>query len=123
VRPRADAVCRQLRFGNDAVVEITGLRNPCSQLNKNIAPGTRTPEIARLSLPASRLTWAGVMEACLGQDAEGNQVALDLYVGPHCGQVRKAGVMGVVLQGGEVKAGDSITMTLPAEPHVGLKPV
>jgi MOSC domain-containing protein YiiM len=79
----------RLRLGDDALVEITGLRNPCSQLD-GIAPG--------------------LMEATLDRDAEGELV-------------RKAGVMGIVLEGGEVRPGDPIQVELPAEPHVPLAPV
>jgi MOSC domain-containing protein YiiM len=49
------------------------------------------------------------MAACLGRDADGELV-------------RKAGVMAIVLAGGEVRAGDAITVELPAV-HVALKPV
>jgi MOSC domain-containing protein YiiM len=37
--------------------------------------------------------------------------------------VYKAGVMGVVLEGGEVRPGDPIEVELPTEPHVRLAPV
>lgn len=37
--------------------------------------------------------------------------------------ILKAGVMAVVVAGGEVRAGDAIEVELPAEPHVRLKPV
>jgi MOSC domain-containing protein YiiM len=79
----------RLRLGGDAVVEVTGLRNPCSQLNR-FQPG--------------------LMAATLGHDAQGNLV-------------RKAGVMGVVLAGGEVRPGDAIAVELPAPPHQPLEPV
>ena len=79
----------RLRLGPSAVVEITGLRNPCSQLDR-FSPG--------------------LMAATLDRDAEG-------------GLVRKAGVMGVVLTGGEVRAGDGIIAELPARPHARLEPV
>ena len=78
-----------VRLGTRAVVEITGLRNPCYQLDQ-LQPG--------------------LMAACLDRDAEG-------------GLVRKAGVMGVVLCGGEVRAGDLIVVELPAGPHEPLKAV
>jgi MOSC domain-containing protein YiiM len=78
-----------LRLGDTAVVEITGLRNPCLQLN-----GFQD----------------GLMKAVLGRDQDG-------------GLVRKAGVMGVVLSGGEVRPGDSIGVELPAGPHHRLEPV
>ena len=71
----------RLRLGGEAVVELTGLRNPCAQLD-GVSPG--------------------LMAATLDRDADG---AL----------IRKAGVMGVVLAGGEVRAGDPITVELPGE--------
>jgi MOSC domain-containing protein YiiM len=52
----------------------------------------------------------GLMKATLDRDADG-------------GLVHKAGVMGVVLEGGEVRPGDSIQVELPPEPHVRLEPV
>jgi MOSC domain-containing protein YiiM len=79
----------RLRFGSAAVVEVTGLRNPCRQLND---------------------LQAGLMEATLDRDADGNLV-------------RKAGVMGIVLAGGEVKPGDKIEVELPVEPHRKLEAV
>lgn len=79
----------RLHHGAEAVVEITGLRNPCAQLNK-IQPG--------------------LMAATLDRDADGNLV-------------RKAGVMGVVLAGGEVKPSDRIEVKLPPEPRRKLEPV
>lgn len=78
-----------MRLGAEAVVEITGLRNPCYQLD----------ELQR-----------GLMAACLEKTADGELI-------------RKAGVMSVVLTGGEVRAGDLITVELPAGPHEALKPV
>jgi MOSC domain-containing protein YiiM len=79
----------RLRLGTDAVVEITGLRNPCAQLDR-IQPG--------------------LMAAVLDRDAAGNLV-------------RKAGVMAVVLAGGEVRPADAISVELPPEPHEPLAPV
>jgi MOSC domain-containing protein YiiM len=79
----------QLRIGNEAVVEVTGLRNPCAQL-ESIQPG--------------------LMKAVLARDADG---AL----------IRKAGIMGIVLAGGVVRASDEITVTLPQQPHQQLAPV
>ena len=79
----------KLHLGDAAVVEITGLRNPCAQLD-----GIQQ----------------GLMAATLDRDAEGNLV-------------RKAGIMGIVLAGGEVRAGDPIRVELPPEPHSPLAPV
>jgi MOSC domain-containing protein YiiM len=79
----------RLRLGAAAVVEITGLRNPCAQLDK-IQPG--------------------LMEATLDRDPDGNLI-------------RKAGVMGIVLAGGEIGPGDPIEVELPVEPRRKLEPV
>ena len=69
----------RLQLGASAVVEITGLRNPCVQLDT---------------------FQKGLMAATLGRDADGNLV-------------RKAGVMAVVLESGDVRAGDPIRVVLP----------
>jgi MOSC domain-containing protein YiiM len=79
----------RLRLGDEAVVEVTGLRNPCAQLD-GIQPG--------------------LMAATLDRDERGRLI-------------RKAGVMGVVLAGGEVRAGDEIRVELPPQPHRPLEPV
>ncbi|WP_174501560.1 MOSC domain-containing protein [Streptacidiphilus melanogenes] len=79
----------RLRLGAEAEVEITGLRNPCPQIN-DFRPG--------------------LLKLCAGRDADGNVV-------------RKAGIMGVVLRGGEVRPGDPITVELPDEPHQPLERV
>ena len=72
-----------------AVVEVTGLRNPCAQLDR-IEPG--------------------LMAATLGRDESGNLV-------------RKAGIMGIVISGGELRPGDPIRVELPPEPGRPLAPV
>jgi MOSC domain-containing protein YiiM len=79
----------RLRLGADALVEITGLRNPCAQIE------TFRP---------------GLLAAVLGRDAQGRVV-------------RKAGIMGVVLEGGEVVPRDTIGVMLPALPHRALERV
>jgi MOSC domain-containing protein YiiM len=79
----------RLHFGAAAVVELTGLRNPCAQLDR-LQPG--------------------LMAAVLDRDAQGQLM-------------RKAGVMGVVLAGGEVRPADPIRVELPPEPHQPLEPV
>ena len=78
----------QLRIG-DAVIALTGLRNPCIQLERMMP---------------------GLMEACLERGADGTLI-------------RKAGVMGIVIAGGDVKAGGAIQVKLPPAPHHPLKPV
>ena len=79
-----------LRLGEQAVVEVTGLRNPCGQLD-GIQPGLRSATIER--------------------DAADEIV------------VRKAGIMGVVVAGGEVRPGDAIGVELPSSPHRPLEVV
>lgn len=79
----------RLALGERAVVEVTGLRNPCAQLD------------------AYR---PGLMAALLDRDAAG-------------GLVRKAGVMAVVIEGGELRAGDRIAVQLPPGAHEALRPV
>ena len=78
-----------LRLGGAAVVEVTGLRNPCVQLNR-FQPG--------------------LMAAVLGRDAHGALVL-------------KAGIMGIVLTGGEVRPGDTVRVELPPGPHRRLERV
>jgi len=78
-----------LRLGPRAVVRITGLRNPCNQIN-DFRPG--------------------LLKAVLDLDDEGHPV-------------RKAGIMGVVLQGGPVRPGDPIGIDLPDQPHLPLEVV
>jgi MOSC domain-containing protein YiiM len=50
------------------------------------------------------------MTAVLGRDADGHLI-------------RKAGVMGIVLAAGEVRAGDAIGVEMPVGPHVTLERV
>ncbi len=79
----------RLRLGGDAVVEVTGLRNPCRQLD---------------------LLQPGLMRAVLGRDDGG-------------GLIRLAGVMSVVVSGGDVAPGDPIAVELPSRPHRPLQVV
>lgn len=79
----------RLHIGESAVVEVTGLRNPCSQLDQ---------------------IKQGMMAATLGRDADGRII-------------RKAGIMSVVISGGDVRPGDSIRVELPPEPRHPLEPV
>ncbi|GAA4981680.1 MOSC domain-containing protein [Kineococcus glutinatus] len=79
----------RLHLGADAVVEVTGLRNPCAQID------AFTP---------------GLLKAVTPRDETG-------------AVVRKAGVMGVVLHGGDVRAGDAVRVELPARPHEALQRV
>jgi len=79
----------RLRLGAQAVVELTGLRNPCTQLD-GLQPG--------------------LMAATLDRAPSGDLV-------------RKAGVMGIVVAGGELRAGEPIQVELPPGPHRPLEPV
>ncbi|GAA1522904.1 MOSC domain-containing protein YiiM [Agromyces terreus] len=79
----------RLRIGGGAEVEITGLRNPCTQIDQ---------------------LGDGLMKRLVSRDDDGEVVRL-------------AGVMAVVLAGGEVLPGDPITVTLPDGEHEPLQPV
>lgn len=79
----------RLRLGSQAVVEITGLRNPCLQIER---------------------FRRGLLKEVVGRAEDGSVV-------------RKAGVMGVVLAGGEVRPGDPVQVELPDGPHVPLERV
>jgi MOSC domain-containing protein YiiM len=79
----------RLHLGEAAVVEVTGLRNPCTQLDD---------------------FQQGLLAAVLGRDETGKVI-------------RKAGIMGVVVTGGEVRPGDAIRVVLPPEPHRRLERV
>ncbi len=78
-----------LYIGATARVQVTGLRNPCIQLDR-FKPG--------------------LMAATLDQDSRG-------------GLIRKAGIMAIVLEGGDVRPGDPIEVILPPKPHRRLLPV
>ncbi|MDH2415643.1 MOSC domain-containing protein [Nocardioides sp. CER19] len=97
-----------LRIG-DAVLRLTGLRNPCRQIN-DFSAGLLKVVVAR---------------------ADGRASSSDVALGPTGGAesvdgvgiVRKAGVMAVVEFGGEVRPGMPIAVELPAGPHEALVPV
>jgi hypothetical protein len=69
-------------------------------------------EITRLRNPCVQLEGLepGLMKAVLGRDPDGNLI-------------RMAGIMGVVIAGGVVQAGDEIQVELPPEPHRALERV
>ena len=79
----------KLHIGDEAIVEVTGLRNPCHQLNS---------------------IQEGLMKAVLDRDEDGNLI-------------RKSGIMGIVLRGGEIKVEDAIRVELPPPPFVRLERV
>jgi len=76
----------RLLIGPDALIEVTGLRNPCAQINA-FEPG--------------------LLKTMVGHDDKGRVI-------------RKAGIMGIVLQSGVIRPGDKITVALPQEPHHAL---
>ena len=73
----------RLHFGQGPVLQLTGLRNPCVQIDH---------------------FQKGLFAAMLDKTADGQLI-------------RKTGVMAVVLHGGRVQAGDSVTVQLPPVPH------
>jgi MOSC domain-containing protein YiiM len=79
----------KLHIGKTVILEITGLRNPCYQLD-----GIQE----------------GLMQAVLDKDSQGNLI-------------RKAGIMTVVLEGGQVFPKDEIKVQMPVEPHQSLEVV
>lgn len=79
----------RLHLGDDAIVEVTGLRNPCGQLDR---------------------FQDGLMRAMISRDADGNLV-------------RKAGVMAIVVAGGEIRPGDTIAIERPPGEERPLEPV
>jgi len=79
----------RLHLGREAVVEVTGLRDPCEQLDD---------------------FQDGLLKACVAKDADGKII-------------RKAGVMSIVLVGGEVFPNDRIRIEVPPEPHEALRVV
>ncbi len=79
----------RLHLGPEAVIEVTGLRNPCAQINA-FQPG--------------------LLKALTPRDVDGNVV-------------RKAGIMSVVLVGGQVRVGDPIAVEVPPRPWRALERV
>jgi MOSC domain-containing protein YiiM len=79
----------RLHIGPKAIVEITGLRNPCRQLHDY---------------------QDGLTEAVLDRDADGRLI-------------RKAGIMGIVISGGEVRTTDRIGIDWPIGAPERLVPV
>lgn len=79
----------RLKIGSEAVIEITGLRNPCPQIDA---------------------FQQGLKAAVLERDEQGHMK-------------RKAGVMAVVIEGGEVRPDDPIEVELPPPPHRPLERV
>ncbi len=79
----------RLHIGDTAVVAVTGLRNPCVQLDQ---------------------FQSGLLAAVLERDERGTLI-------------RKAGIMAIVVAGGDVRPGDPIAVEMPPEPHRSLEVV
>jgi MOSC domain-containing protein YiiM len=73
----------RLHLGSDAVVELTGLRNPCTQLD-GLAPGLMEAVLER-DPEGKLIRKAGVMGVVLaaGEVRPGDSVQLALPEGPH----------------------------------------
>ncbi|MEX0941065.1 MAG: MOSC domain-containing protein [Pseudomonadales bacterium] len=84
-------LCRgaRLLFSQGPIIELTGLRNPCAQIES---------------------FQKGLLSAVLDRDSSGQIV-------------RKAGVMGIVIRGGQIQAGDRIDVQLPDGPPLKLEKV
>jgi MOSC domain-containing protein YiiM len=80
----------RLRLGLNAAIEITGLRNPCRQIDENLGQGAMAATLERA---------------------------------PDGGLVRKAGVMAIVLESGDVEPGDPIHVIWSPEIEEPLQPV
>lgn len=79
----------ELALGSHAALRVTGLRNPCAQIDA-FAQGL---------------------------------LAAVLIKGPNNTLIRKAGIMAIVIKGGQITTGDQIHTTLPVPPHFSLERV
>lgn len=79
----------RLQFARGPIVEVTGLRNPCAQIEQ---------------------FREGLLEAVLDRDHQGELI-------------RKAGIMSIVIKGGEIRPGDMIDVVLPTGTRARLVPV
>lgn len=77
-----------LRLGDEAMIVLTGLRNPCGQIN-----GLREGLLSELRVKVDGET------------------------------IRRGGVMSMVVNGGEVRAGDPITVSLPPGEPISMEKV
>lgn len=78
-----------LRIGENAIVQVTGLRNPCAQIEAFMP---------------------GLLAAVLGRADDGSLI-------------RKAGVMGIVLESGRVAPGDAVVLAQAPQHGRALRPV
>jgi MOSC domain-containing protein YiiM len=73
----------RLRLGDAAIVEVTGLRNPCAQLNQ-IRPGLMAATLAR-DEHGNLVRKAGIMAIVIaaGEVRPGDPIAIELPPEPH----------------------------------------
>jgi MOSC domain-containing protein YiiM len=73
----------RIRLGAEAVVEVTGLRNPCTQLD-GVQPGLMKATLAR-DAHGNLVRKAGVMSVVLagGKVRRGDAIEVELPEGPH----------------------------------------
>jgi MOSC domain-containing protein YiiM len=88
------------------VVRVTGLRNPCAQINA-FRPGLLKVVLLRA-------------DGTPTDEPAPSTASPESATAP---VIRKAGVMAVVERGGEVRPGQPITVTLPDTPRTPLGPV
>lgn len=98
----------RLRLG-EVVLRVTGLRNPCRQI-EDFSAGLLKVVVARADARPS------TSEITLGPT--GGAESID-----GAGITRRAGVMAVVERGGEVRPSTAVEVELPPEPHQRLEPV
>lgn len=78
-----------LNIGKESQVKVTGLRNPCAQI-ESFRPG--------------------LLRHVVSKAGDGQLI-------------RRAGIMGVVLAGGNVQVGDEVRAVYPPQPHLPLERV
>lgn len=73
----------RLRLGGEAVIEVTGLRNPCSQLNR-LQPGLMKATLDR-DADGNLIRKAGIMGIVLagGPVKPGDDIEIELPAGPY----------------------------------------
>jgi MOSC domain-containing protein YiiM len=90
----------------DAIIRLTGLRNPCAQINE-FRPGLLKV----------------VLEKVDGTPTEEPAPSTGSAEIASVQRIRKAGVMAVVERGGQVHAGQVVVVHPPDEPHQPLAPI
>ena len=76
------------------------------------------PTGARFRIGEALVEISGIRDPCKKIDGLGKGLTKALFDRDAGGRlIRKAGIMGIVIEGGPVRPGDPITVTLPEEPH------